>query len=595
MLQIAPWDPENAMSRCKGLVPQITSRSLRAIIALLLVSGCLHESAHAEENVANRRPAGVPNIVLMMADDMGFSDIGCYGGEIRTPHLDMLAGRGVRFTQFYNTGRCCPTRASLMTGLYPHQAGVGHMMNDRGLEGYRGDLNNRCRTIAEVVKTAGYRTYMSGKWHVTRSIAPDGPKHNWPRQRGFDRFFGTIHGAGSFYDPNTLTRDNTQIPPTSDDFYYTDAISDNAVEFIADHAREHSEKPFFLYVAYTAPHWPLHAKPEDIAKYQGRYDRGWDALRTERHARMIESGLVEQRWPLTPRDPAAPAWEQAELKDWHARRMEVYAAMVDCMDQGIGRITRQLKETGQFDNTLILFLADNGGCAEEYGSRGPVRPAPEKAGQLEPLGEEELQTRMQPLMTRDGRPVRTGRGVMPGPADTYIAYGLPWANASNTPFRRYKHWVHEGGIATPLIAHWPRGIARHGVLEHQPGHLIDIMATCIDLSGAEYPDEVDGRAIHRPEGISLQPAFAGEALGRESPLFWEHEGNRAIRQGKWKLVARGASGPWELYDLEADRTELNDLIEDHPDRAAQMAAAWQAWAERAGAQPWPWGKTEKGR
>ncbi len=225
-----------------------------------------------------------PNIIIMMADDMGFSDIGCYGSEIKTPNLDGLAAGGVRLTQFYNTGRCCPTRASLLTGLYPHQAGVGHMMNDRGLEGYQGDLNRSCVTIAEVMKSAGYSTYMSGKWHVTKHIKPTGPRDNWPLQRGFDRFFGTIHGAGSFYDPNSLTRDNTQIAPENKDFFYTDAISENAAGFIREHAAA-KKNPFFMYVAYTSPHWPMHARPHNIAKYKGRYKKGWDALRAERHAR----------------------------------------------------------------------------------------------------------------------------------------------------------------------------------------------------------------------------------------------------------------------------------------------------------------------
>lgn len=398
-----------------------------------------------------------PNIVLIMADDMGYSDIGCFGGEIQTPNLNALATGGLRFTQFYNTARCCPTRASLITGLYPHQAGVGHMMEDKGYEAYHGDLNNRCVTIAEVLKLAGYSTYMAGKWHVTRFRGPDGPKHNWPRQRGFDRFFGTIHGAGSYYDPCSLTRDNTQIPP-GDDFYYTNAIADNAVTFISEHK---TDNPFFMYIPFTAPHWPMHALPKDIAKYKGRYDKGWDALRAERHKRIIEMGIVDEKWKLTPRDRNVPPWEQAKDKEWFARRMEVYAAMVDCLDQNVGRIVEQLKKSGKFENTLIFFLADNGGCAEEYGSRGPIKPDPSKPVVLKPMDKNELQPDMQPKVTRDGRPVRTGRGVMPGPADTYIAYGKPWANASNTPFRLYKHWVHEGGISTPLITHWPARIKAH--------------------------------------------------------------------------------------------------------------------------------------
>jgi len=557
----------------------------RSVLALIVMVTALSTlGGHAAPASESR-----PNVVIMMADDMGFSDVGCYGGEIATPNIDRLAAGGVRFTQFYNTARCCPTRACLMTGLYPHQAGVGHMMGDRGFDGFRGDLNQSCVTIAQVMKSAGYATYMAGKWHVTRHWRMEDSKHNWPRQRGFDRFYGTIQGAGSFFDPYTLTRGNEFIVPENpEDYYYTDAIADHAAAFVREHR---GDRPFFMYVAFTSPHWPMHAKPEDIAKYKGRYDKGWDALRAERHRRQIEMGIVEPEWKLTPRDPSAPAWEDAELKPWHCRRMEVYAAMVDCMDQGIGRILAALKETDRLDNTLIFFLADNGGCAEEYGSRGPERPDPSKEIPLRPMAPDELQTRMQPAVTRDGRPVRTGRGVMPGPADTYIAYGLPWANASNTPFRLYKHWVHEGGISTPLVAHWPAGIPseRNGKLVHDPGHLIDLMATCVDVGGATYPTELDGHAITPMQGVSLRPALEGKPLGRPQPIFWEHEGNRAVREGKWKLVARGAGGPWELYDLEADRTELNNLAETYPDRAEAMAACWEAWALKAHAKPWPYG------
>ena len=526
-----------------------------------------------------------PNIILIMADDMGYSDIGCYGGEIRTPNLNRLASGGLRFTQFYNTARCCPTRASLMTGLYQHQAGVGHMTGDSGYDGYRGDLNKRCVTIAEVLKEAGYSTYMSGKWHVTKHRWPDGPRHNWPRQRGFDRFFGTIHGAGSFYDPNSLTRDNTQIPPGSDDFYYTNAISDNAAKFVEEHRSRSGDKPFFMYVAYTSPHWPMHALPEDIARYKGRYDKGWDVLRAERHKRMIKMGIVEGKWKITERDSRVPPWEQAKRKQWHARRMEVYAAMVDCMDQGIGRIVSELKKTGNLDNTLIFFLADNGGCAEEYGSRGPVRPDPSKKVVLKPMDKNELQRDMQPKVTRDGRPVRTGEGVMPGPADTYIAYGRPWANSSNTPFRLYKHWVHEGGISTPLIVHWPAVVKARGRLRHQPGHLVDIMATCVDVADAKYPGEYKGHKITPAEGRSLAPAFGNKQIEREA-LYWEHEGNRAVRKGKWKLVSKHP-GRWELYDLEADRTELNNLAQKNPQKVEQLKGLYESWAARCGVRPWP--------
>ncbi len=538
-------------------------------------------------------PPPRPNIILMMADDMGISDISPYGSEIETPNLQRLADNGLRFTQFYNTARCCPTRASLMTGLYPHQAGVGHMMNDRGHDGYRGDLNRNCVTVAEVLKPAGYATYMSGKWHVTKEVKPDGPKDNWPLQRGFDRFFGTIHGAGSFYDPNSLTLDNTQIPPAmvSDDFYYTDAICDFAVRCVYDHHFHDGDQPFFLYVPFTCPHWPMHARESDIAKYKGKYSEGWDALRAQRHRRMIELGLVNPDWPLTPRDPKARLWEDVgEDQAWFERRMEVYAAMIDRMDQGIGRIIEALEGTGELEETLIFFIADNGGCAEENGSRGDPNP-PE---QLEPMKPDELQVDMVPFKTRDGKRLRRGHGVMPGPPDTYVAYGLEWANASNTPFREYKHWVHEGGISSPLIAHWPDGIDSKllGKLEHTPGHLIDIMATCVDLSGAKYPEKFHegDQAIHSMEGLSLAPAFEGGGnliRKKRTAIYWEHEGNRAVRVGDLKLVAKGRNGAWELYDLKKDRTEQKDLAARQPERVEQMAALWQAYAERAHVLPWP--------
>ncbi len=533
---------------------------------------------------------GRPNIVVIMSDDMGFCDIGCYGGEIQTPNLDRLAAGGLRFTQFYNTARCCPTRASLLTGLYQHQTGVGAMMSDRNLEGYRGDLSQDCVTIAEALGRAGYANYMSGKWHVTPYKGLNSPKHNWPLQRGFDRFFGTIHGAGSYFDPCSLTRNNTQIPPPSDDFYYTDAISDNAVRYIRDHDRQAGDQPFFMYVAYTAAHWPMHARPEDIAKYEGRYDAGWQAIRRERYRRMLDMNVLGHEWDLSPRD--AKLWEKLseEDREWHARRMEVYAAMVDCMDRGIGRIVQALQQTGQYENTLILFLQDNGGCAEEWGSRGKVRPPRGERPEGEPLGPDEIQTRMEPKFTRDGRPVRMGHGVMPGPADTYIAYGREWANVSNTPFRLYKHWVHEGGISTPLIAHWPAGIQRRGEYERQPGHLVDIMATCCDLAEAEYPGTYNGHDITPLEGQSLTPAFRGEDMG-ERALYFEHGGNRAIRRGKWKLVAKGAGGDWELYDMETDRSELNDLSDERPELVRELASDWERFARKSDMLPWPYGGT----
>jgi arylsulfatase len=533
---------------------------------------------------------GRPNIVIIMSDDMGYSDIGCYGSEVNTPTLDSLAANGLRFTRFYNTARCCPTRASLLTGLYPHQAGVGHMMADKGQDGYRGELSRNCVTIAEALKTAGYSTYASGKWHVTKGVQVEGPKHNWPLQRGFDRYYGIIRGATSFWDPCTLVRDNTMITAFSDAeyqpdeaYYFTDAISDYAARYI----REHDEdNPFFLYVPYTAAHWPMHARPRDMATYKGKYDAGYEAVRKARFEKMKRLGVIEPDAELSP-PPAS--WDDVKDKPWEAACMEVYAAMVDSMDQGIGRIVEALRATGRLANTLILFLQDNGGCAESGGRGDKPYPRPD-APTLDPLAPDaQHYFGSVPKQTRDGWPVRRGH-VMPGPADTYIGYGRNWANVSNTPFREYKHWVHEGGIATPLIAHWPAGISARNELRHQPSHLIDLMATCVDLSGARYPARYKGQAIKPMEGRSLAPAFANQEIAREA-LYWEHEGNRAVRVGKWKLVAKGRSGQddvtWELYDIEADRSELHDLAAQQPQRVKDMAALWQAYAERTNVLPWP--------
>jgi arylsulfatase A-like enzyme len=531
-----------------------------------------------------------PDILLILSDDMGFSDIGCYGSEIRTPNLDGLAKNGLRFTQFYNNARCCPTRASLLTGLYPHQAGMGHMTGrGSGLDdGYAANLNRRCVTIPEALRPAGYRTYMCGKWHVANVIAPDGPKHTWPLQRGFDRFYGTITGGGSFYDPTTLCRGNTYVTPDNDPeykpahFYYTDAITENALTFIRDHAKEHSDEPYFMYVAYTAAHWPMHAPEAEIAKHRGEYDGGYGPARAARFARLKELGLVNPAWALSPQ---AEDWGAVTNKAWETRCMEVYAAMVDRMDQGIGRIVAELKRQNRFDNTLIFFLQDNGGCAEAMGRASNAGEV--KNMVCKPMAPDELQKQIwPPMQTRDGRPVRTGPEAMPGPADTYVAYGRGWANVSDTPFREYKHWVHEGGIATPLIVHWPKGIPEvlHNQLVTQPGHLVDLMATCVDVASAAYPTEKGGEKIQPMEGVSLLPALTGKPLDRAQPICWEHESNRAIRDGQWKLVAK-ADQPWELYDMTADRTELHDLAAQQPDKVKELSAKWRAWAVRANVLP----------
>ncbi len=492
-----------------------------------------------------------PNIILIMADDMGYSDIGCYGGEIPTPNIDMLAENGIRFTQFYNGGRCCPTRAALLTGLYAHQAGVGAMVNPSERPGYLGRLNESCATFAEVLRLEGYQTFMSGKWHVTHynyeDPEPTLHRDTWPLQRGFDRFFGTLSGGGSFFTPVSLMNGNDFVEPW-DDFYYTDAISNQAVRFINEADKD---QPFLLYVSHVAPHWPLHAKPEHIRKFEGVYNTGWDQLREERHARMISMGLVDQNWPLSPRDEDVQAWEDAPHKEWEAHRMAVYAAQVYSMDLGIGLIIDALKRNGQFENTLIVFLSDNGACAEV----------------------------IQGTQTRHGYFGRGGTTpeIFPGEPDTYAAYGKAWANAGNTPYRRFKRWMHEGGIATPMITHWP-AVINGGQINHHLGHVIDFMPTFIEMAGGVYPDNLNGNKLTPLEGISLLPLLKGREQKQHETLYWEHLGYQAIRHGNWKLVAEG--GDWELYDLENDRTELNNLAEEYPERVRQLTSMWEDWALR---------------
>lgn len=466
------------------------------VLVLVLCSSCEPATKSVEKQ-------GTPNIILIMGDDMGYSDIGSYGGEIRTPNLDALASNGLRFTQFYNTARCCPTRASLLTGLYPQQAGVGHMVNNRGTPAFRGDLSKNAVTIAEVLKGAGYSTYMSGKWHVTPYVIDNPDKHNWPRQRGFDKFFGMISGAGSLYDPRSLTEDNEYVPPRQG-FYCTTDFTDYAVKSITEHK---DDNPFFLYLAYTAAHWPMHAPKTAIDKYKGHYDKGWDKVRENRFNRMKKLGLVKDEWLLTPRDSFVAPWsEDIPDKAWELANMETYAAMTTLMDEGIGQVMDALKDKGQLENTLIIYLQDNGACAEELDW---VKSRGNKKADV-PMEPNELQTEMVPFVTRAGKPIKIMRDGWPGPPDGYTAYGLNWANASNTPFREYKHWVHEGGISTPLIVHWPAKInpeTSGGEFRTEPTHLIDIMATCVDVGEAKYPGAFNGNKIQPMEGKSLVSVF----------------------------------------------------------------------------------------
>ena len=541
-----------------------------------------------------------PNIIVILSDDMGYSDIGCYGGIIETPNLDALAENGLRYTQFYNTARSCPSRASLLTGLHPHQAGMGHMTDDRGEEGYRGEINDRCVTIAEALRPAGYSTMAVGKWHVSRSMTLDGPKYNWPLQRGFDRFYGTIMGGGSFYDPATLCRGNEFITPENDPyykpetFYYTDAIADNAVMMLNDHFRDNGDSPFFMYMAFTAAHWPMQLPEEEVEPYYGRFDEGWDELRRRKYDDMAARGLISPEWALS-HDPSVGSWDDERHKEFETRCMEVYAGMVTRMDRNVGKVVETLRRTGRLDNTIIIYLQDNGGCAEPMQrNRDPYTVSVPEGADMSPMGPDELQTRLIPFKTRDGRPVWQGR-VRAGGGDTYIGYGKKWAHLSNTPFREYKHWVHEGGIATPLIVHWPEGIAPKGEARHRPGQLMDIMATCLDVSGAEYPSERNGRPVTPCEGVSLAPSFIRDDPGNERYLFWEHEGNRAVRSGRWKLVFKGDNNmtedipleKWELYDMATDRTETRDLAAEYPEKVKEMAARWDQFALRCDVKPWP--------
>lgn len=507
-------------------------------------------------------PRTRPNIVLIMVDDMGYSDLGCYGGEIDTPHLDALAAGGVRMSQFYNTARCSPARASLLTGLHPHQTGIGVLVENDGPLGYPGTINDRCATMAEVLGAAGYTTAIRGKWHLTGSLhEPDG---HWPTQRGFDSFWGIINGAASYYDPATLTCDTEPAGELPEDFYLTDELGRRAAEFVTEHS-EASSDPFFLYLPFNAPHWPLHAPPEAIARTRGRYREGWDVLRQRRYQRQIESGLIDGSWPLSERDADVVPWAETADTDWQEQRMEVYAAQVELMDAAVGTLVEALTRTGQLDDTVIMFLSDNGGCAEEI-----------PTGWVDELSHRPIHT---PTRTRDGRRVRRGNDttVTPGGPETFASYGKPWANLSNTPFREYKHWVHEGGIATPMIVHWPGGGLDCGT-DHDPHQLPDVLATVLEITGADYP-----RDVLPLEGRSMLGSWRGTPTP-EHPLYFEHEGNAAIRIGPWKLV-RKYPGDCELYDLASDRTELTDLSAEHPARVRDMSAQWQEWADRCDVLP----------
>jgi len=466
-----------------------------------------------------------PNIVLIMVDDMGFSDLGCYGSEIKTPNLDQLANGGLRFTQFYNCAKCETTRATLLSGQYHSSVGIGKLEN--------------CITIAEGLKLGGYTTLMSGKWHMSST----------PIDRGFDRYFGHLSGACNFFKgDNTFRLDNEPFEVPEEGFYTTDADTDYAIEFLKGADKS---KPFFLYVAYNAPHYPLHAPREEVEKYRGTYMMGWDELRRTRHARMKELGIVDPSWPLSPRPDDVPAWDEMTdaQKDEQDLLMATYAGMIDRVDQNIGRLISHLQETDRYENTLFMFLSDNGAC---------------------PFQRTEPQTLKNKLMPWD--------------PDSYWTYDTRWAHACNTPLREYKQNQHEGGISTAFIAHWVKGIKEPGTITGQSAHLVDLMATGLDLADVEYPDSYNGKSIGQAQGLSLAPIFAGQQRQPHDALLFTFYGkNNALRSGDWKLVNMN-DGPWELYNITEDRTESNDLSKSQAERFRQLQSRWQEMAKEVGVE-----------
>lgn len=513
-----------------------------------------------------------PNVIVVLVDDMGWANLGCYGGPVETPVLDRLAADGVRFTQFYNYARCCPSRAALLTGLHPHETGLGHMTFKRTGKSpsklpermkmpaaYRGWVRPTVPTLPEMLRTAGYGTYMTGKWHIGNSDPA-----TWPLQRGFDRFYGFLEGTSDFFRPDDLHRGNEKISPDGERYYTTDAFTTEAIANLRDHATRKPDAPFFLYLSYNAPHFPMQAMPEDFAKYRGRFKEGWDVLRTRTLERQKKLGLIPPATALSPRPGATdrlgteggevPAWASLtpEEQDSMDAVMATYAAMIDRVDQNLGRLVSHLRESGQLENTAIFFLSDNGAEAESP-----------------PLGQFQL--------ANLGHYGKGGRH-----------YGRAWANASNTPFREYKHFTHEGGILTPLIVHWPRGIspAQRGTLSHQNGFLPDLVATCLDLGAATRPATMEGRPAPVVDGRTLRPLLAGATAPlHDAPICLEHEGNRMVRDGRWKLVGFFRE-PWELYDLETDRAEARNVAAAHPDIVRRLEAAYATWATRVGALPW---------
>jgi arylsulfatase len=517
--------------------------------------------------------AAPPNILFIIDDDMGVSDLGCYGGEIETPHLDGLARNGLRFTNYYVHNMCWPTRASIMTGLYPKTALPANGSANGGLHPEATTLPQALRDSGYAtfmagkwhLSNAGYATFMAGKWHLSNAAQPDGP--HAPHNRGFDHFYGTIYGASDFFAPSDLQldgKDMTHEWKDNGDYFYSDAIADYTLKFLKDHADgANKAKPFFMYMAFTSAHWPLHAKPKDIAHYKGKYSMGWDKLREQRHARMKAVGVVDPDWPLSPRHPDVPAWADEKDKAWQERRMEVYAAQVTNMDWNIGRVISYLKETGQFDNTLIVYQHDNGGCHVEYTTKRKGSWSRE--------------------FTTDGKklPIKSGNipGLMPGPQTTFQSYGYGWANASNTPYRLFKSHDHQGGTLSPLIVSWPKGLAGKlaGGISHEVCHVVDIMPTLLTAAGAPLPTQKP-MAL---EGRSFLPVLHGEPekRQRQEAIYWAHAKGRAIRTGEWRMVRVG-NEPWELYNIVKDGTELNNLADKMPEKVEQLKGMHAAWEKR---------------
>jgi len=506
---------------------------LKNSVLLLLLLATL---SSAQQQATPQRP----NIILIMADDMGFSDIGCYGSEVPTPNLDRLAANGLKLRSFYNAGRCCPTRTSLLTGQYPHAAGMGLMVtfyDQKIVPGpYQGFLDPKIPTVAEHLRKAGYHTYMTGKWHVGER------QEHWPLKRGFEQYFGLISGASSFFEmlPEKrkrymVSQDQEYVLP-KDGFYATDAFTDKAIEFIQGQAPQ--SKPFFLYLAYTAPHFPLHAYESDIAKYEQLYLQGWDVIRQQRFQNMQKLGLLDSRYVLSQRPADIPTWSSvSDKKDW-ARKMAVYAAMIDRMDQNIGKLIRTLEARKELDNTLIVFLSDNGGTSENVDDRK--------------LGE-------------------PGKRI--GERGSYATYDAPWANVSNTPFKRYKRFMHEGGIISPCIMHWPAKVKARQGFQDAPAHVIDLLPTCLELAKVKIPADLPGQ--------SLSQFWKGKKSQTRS-LYWEHEGNKALRKNNWKLVKEHEDSAWELYDLAADPAESRDLAPQSPQKVQELQADYAAWAKKIG-------------